>query len=106
MRNIAATLYKGYSRIPYLFFAVFMVTVVVTAILNNGIVLNDNFFDLAPVKIMTVACVLGIFIFPLVATAVLFYDRRKWKKLAQPVLSYGLYLLAVVIAGNMGWWTD
>lgn len=106
MKTIPKLLFKLYSNIPYAFFIVFLLVLMISLLANGTVTLNDTFMDMAPIAIMAMACVAGIFAFPLVAASVLVYNWRKWKKLMYPVASYGLYLAAVVLAGYMGWWTD
>lgn len=106
MKNVLRFLFDLYSVVPYLFFIVFVLIVSVTAIADGALVINDTTMDILPLAVLALACVAGIFLFPLVATSLLVYNWRKWKKLAYPLLSYGLYLAGVVLAGHMGWWTD
>lgn len=106
MKRIAGLLFRIYSCIPYLFFAVFLLALATSALASGGIILNDKFFDSIFLKPFIIACVAGVFIFPAVALAVVIYNRRKWPTLVYPLLSYGLYIASVALAGCMGWWTD
>lgn len=106
MKRIPGLLFRIYSCIPYLFFAVFLLALAASALASGGIILNDKFFDSILLKPLIIACVAGLFIFPLVALAVILYNRRKWPRLVYPLMSYGLYLVSVIAAGYMGWWTD
>lgn len=106
MKNILKALFKLYTYIPYLFFAAFLLIVAISGLFAGEVVINDKLFDSILLKPVIIACVAGLFIFPLVALTVILYNRRKWTKLVYPLLSYSLYIVSVATAGYMGWWTD
>lgn len=106
MKKAVSYLFKLYTGIPYIFFAAFLLFIIVSYIIDGNININDRFFDSIFLKSLIIACVAGIFIFPLVALTVLLYNKRRWTKLIYPLCSYSLYIASVVVAGHMGWWTD
>lgn len=106
MNKALRILFSCYSNIPYLFFSVFLLVVAVSAIIDGALVINETTVDMLPVAILAMACLAGIFSLPLVATALLVYNRHKWRKLVYPIVSYSLYYASVALAGYMGWWRD
>lgn len=106
MKKAVPYLFKLYTSIPYIFFVAFLLMIALPGIATGGIIINDNIFDTTFLKPLIIACVAGIFIFPLVVLCVLLYNKRRWVKLVYPLLSYSLYITSVAFAGYMGWWTD
>lgn len=106
MKQVASFLFKLYTVIPYIFFAGFLMLLILSGVETGSVVINDHTFDTIVLKPLIISCVAGIVIFPFVALAILLYNKRRWTKLVYPVLSYSLYILSVVFAGHMGWWTD
>ncbi len=106
MKKVVSYLFKLYTGIPYVFFAGFLLIIVLPGIATGSVIINDSTFDTVFLKVLIIACVAGVFMFPLVALSVLLYNRRRWVKLASPLLSYSLYITSVALAGYMGWWTD
>lgn len=106
MQRIISQLFRIYTIIPYLYLGMLIPIYGIFCISSGNVIPNDGLFDMAPLKIMAMACVAGIFLYPLVAFSGLIYNRKNWKKLLLPVFSYGLYICSVALAGYMGWWTD
>lgn len=106
MKNILKALFRLYTCIPYGFYVAFLLVVTISNIAAGEVVINDKLFDSIFLKPLIIACLAGILILPVVAASVLLYNRRRWTQLAYPLLSYSLYVLSVVLAGHLGWWTD
>lgn len=106
MKKLLAVLFRLYTFIPYLFFIILIISMPLYYAAHGQLSINDRFLDFAPIAIMTIVCVIGMTLLPIVVAIVIGYNHRKWRRALYPVLSYGLYLCAVVFAGHMGWWTD